>query len=112
MRKRKMNYEMHSPEIPLMIFEDLLVHWGVDIVNLKVAKWPSEVAIFYFGCGDQRFHILFSRYPGFLSEDELLETLLHEMEHYDLTRILRKLGIKSNVHGLYPEWIISKPSLG
>ena len=96
--------------LPLVIFEDLAVHWGFDTVNFKVAKWPNELAIFYFGRVDRRFHILFSRYPAFLSEDELIETLLHELEHYVLTRILKRLGVKANGNGLYPEWITSKPS--
>ena len=104
-----LNFRVNFRETPLKLLDDLYISWGPDIENLIVPKVSTTIAVFYQGKKGE-YHILYANYPLFLPENEVIETLIHELEHYYLTKVLKNLGISTWRHGLYPEWITSEPS--
>ena len=104
-----LNFTWKTRETPLKLLDDLHISWGPDLENLIVPKVSTTIAEFYQGKKGE-YHILYARCPLFLPENEVIETLIHELEHYYLTKVLKNLGISTWRHGLYPEWITSEPS--
>lgn len=45
-----------------------------------------------------------------LEGDALVGTLVHELEHYDMWKLLKHMGIKPDDEKEYPEWVHSAPS--
>lgn len=69
-----------------------------------------ERTFFVWNEKEQRYYIAFNYEDlreGF--NDEQIEGLCHELEHYYLTKLLKTLAIPTR-KGLYPEWITSNPS--
>ena len=57
------------------------------------------------------FFILLRKEDEFYTEQDQIETLLHELEHYDISKTLLAIGIPpSRGQALYPEWVHSNPS--
>lgn len=87
---------------PVTIFEDLKIHVSVLLRFYEICRfeWDKE---------EETFLISFN-YEREPFNNEKIESLCHELEHYDLTKLLKSWNISTGKSGLYPEWITSNPS--
>jgi hypothetical protein len=68
-----------------------------------------EISHFEWNEKEEAFYIVFG-YDREPFNDEKIEALCHEFEHYHLTKLLKSIKIPPHKNGLYPEWITSNPS--
>jgi hypothetical protein len=83
---------------------------ALDDLDIECVNWlkPEENGKLGYSC-ENCFRIWISCK---LRERKIIKTLIHELEHYELTKLLLSWAIPAWLHPfiIYPEWVHSNPS--
>lgn len=81
----------------------------LDDLEIRVEGWVLEFGRLEY-VSDRKCFFMWVRKN--LDEREIGKTLIHEMEHYDITKTLLSMNIQTLPlpETPYPEWVHSKPS--
>jgi len=92
----------NMPYTNLNIYPDLIIYSSMALSSLVISCFEVD---------EQMYSIVFNHFEiqkGFNDEHE--ESLCHELEHYNLTKLLKSMNVPTDAKGYYPEWITSNPS--
>ena len=81
----------------------------LDDLEIRVEGWVLELGRIEYVRDEKWFRVSLRKNLG---ERKLVETVIHELEHYDLAKTLFSMNVKPQpiAQKPYPEWVHSEPS--